>query len=99
MIPDKASPFRNLMTGCFGQFRHHGRAWRRPSGITQGISSYDWMAGAGPVITVKRKFANVFMTYFASGNIRVIKFRDDDAWSKRRPGSQSLARLERLAFA
>jgi len=29
-------------------------------------------------MTVERKFANVFMASSASGNIRVIKFRDDD---------------------
>ena len=43
----------------------------------QGISSYDWMAGSSPVMTVGRKFANVFMASSASGNMGVIKFRDD----------------------
>jgi len=42
------------------------------------MSSYDWMAGSSPAMTLERKFANVFMASSASGNIRVIKFRDDN---------------------
>ncbi|MGC2395849.1 MAG: hypothetical protein WA579_07615, partial [Rhodomicrobium sp.] len=54
---------------------------RRPSRKIQGISSYDWMAGSSPAITVGRKFANVFMASSASGNIRVIKSRKGEALS------------------
>jgi hypothetical protein len=36
------------------------------------------MAGSSPAMTVERKFANVFMMPSVSGNIRVIKFRDDE---------------------
>jgi hypothetical protein len=43
----------------------------------QGLSSYDWMAGSSPAMTVERKFANVFMASSASGNTRVIKFAFD----------------------
>ena len=39
--------------------------------------------GSSPAMTVERKFANVFMASSASGNIRVIKFRDDAGWLRR----------------
>jgi len=46
-----------------------------------GVSSYDWIAGSSPAMTVERKFANVFMASSASGNIRVIKFRKGEGFS------------------
>jgi hypothetical protein len=37
--------------------------------IQKNISSYDWMAGSSPVMTVGREFANVFMASSVSGNM------------------------------
>jgi len=83
---------QNLLDVPANRHRRHGRPWRRPSRKTQGISSYDWMAGSSPAMTVERKFSNVFMASSAGGNIRVIKFRDDG-------GGDPLARPSKPAYS
>ena len=39
----------------------------------RGVSDCNWMAGSSPAMTAERKFANVFMISYASGNIGAIK--------------------------
>ncbi len=76
-IPESAYALRDLITRMCPPIP----SWpplRRPSRKTQGIPSYNWMAGSSPAMTVERKFANVFMAASASGNI-LIKFRDEDS--------------------
>ena len=45
----------------------------------RGVSDCNWMAGSSPAMTAERKFANVFMISYASGNIGAIKSRKGEA--------------------
>src|SRR5664279_3241576 len=56
-----------------------------------------WMAGSSPAMTLERKFANVFIASSASGNIRVIKFRDDKCGASGSRG-QSVGQISELCL-
>jgi len=51
MIPDKASPFRDLITRMFSVVMA-ALGGGHPE-KQHGMSSYDWMAGSSPAMTVE----------------------------------------------